>query len=100
LRRYVVKYDEAFWQDLKEVIDWYDEFSKEVTDKFLAQFSFAESRIKENPLAFGKVSKMGFRRIKLRRFPYKMYFKVEANTVFVIALIHVARSNRYINKRL
>ena len=97
---YSIKYDDGFWADIQNVIDWYDSISLQVCNKFLDQFWFTELRLKENPFAFRKVDKTGFRRIVLKQFPYKLYFRIDQTTIFVIALIHSSRSNRYIKKRL
>jgi plasmid stabilization system protein ParE len=82
------------------VINWYDAISPDIGDRFLEEFWFAESRIADNPNAFSKVTRGGFRRLVLKKSPYKIYFRVKDKTVFIVALIHAARSKRYIKKRL
>ena len=99
-KRFTVKYVEEFWEDLKPAIDWYDEISKPLGSKFLGHIWKAENKVCINPFAFYKTSKNGFRRILLPGFPYKIYFKIELDVIYFIALIHTARSNRFIGKRL
>lgn len=99
-KKFVVKYAEDFWEDLKPAIDWYDEISKTLGLKFLNQVWQAEQKVCVNPFAFYQTTKSGFRRILLKNFPYKIYFKVEIDFVYFIALVHTSRSNRFIGKRL
>jgi hypothetical protein len=98
--RYLIKYDEGFWQDLKETIDWYDDKSEDLGTKLLDDIWLAEEKLKVNPLAFNKISKSNFRRILLTTFPYKIFFRIEGSNIYIIALIHSSRSNRYIKRRL
>jgi hypothetical protein len=97
---YTIRYTDAFWQDIKDVINWYDAISPGLTNRFLDEVWFAESRLSLNPNAFRKVTHSGFRKISLKKFPYKMFFRTEEQTVFILALIHTARSNKYIKRRL
>ena len=99
-KKFTVRYVEEFWEDLKPPIDWYDEISKPLASKFLDQIWKAENKVCINPLAFYKTSKTGFRRILLRDFPYKIYFKIEVDVIYFIALKHTSRSNRFVGKRL
>jgi toxin ParE1/3/4 len=97
---YTIEYTNAFWQDIKDVINWYDVLSTNLTNRFLNEIWFAESRISLNPTAFRKVTRSGFRKISLKKFPYKIFFRTEEKTVFILALIHTSRSNKYIKRRL
>ncbi len=100
MNAYTIQYDDGFWQDIKNVINWYDAISPDIGNSFLEEFWFAESRIADKPNAFSKGTHSGFRRVLLKKSPYKIYFKVKDKTVFIVALIHAARSKRYVKKRL
>ncbi len=93
-------YTEEFWDDIKDVIYKYDTISINLGNKFLDQIWFAEERIYSNPHAFSKITKSGFRRCLLRKFPYKIFFRIKENKIMVIALIHKSRSTTHIKKRL
>jgi toxin ParE1/3/4 len=97
---YSIEYTDAFWQDIRDAINWYDAIATNLTNRFLDEVWFAESRISLNPNAFRKVTHSGFRKISLEKFPYKLFFRIEEQTIFVIALIHTARSNKHIKRRL
>ena len=100
MNAYTIQYDDGFWQDIKNVINWYDAISPDIGERFLEEFWFAESRIAHNPNAFSKVTHSGFRRVLLKKSPYKIYFKVKDKAIFIVGLIHAARSKRYVKKRL
>ena len=36
----------------------------------------------------------------MRKFPYKLFYKIYADEIVVLAIIHARRSNRYLEKRL
>lgn len=100
MKSYEIIYSEDFWNDIKDVLYKYDTISLKLGDKFLDQIWFAEARIFSNPTAFSKITKSGFRRCLLKKFPYKLFYRISENKIIVIALIHESRSNKYIQKRL
>jgi hypothetical protein len=100
MKGYEITYTEAFWKDLKDVLYNYDFISMNLGDQLLDQIWFAEARISSNPKAFSRISKPGFRRCLLKNFPYKIFFRIDKNTVVFIALIHESRSNKYIRRKL
>lgn len=100
MEKFTIKYSYDFWDDLKQVIGWYDAVSKDVSNKLLDEIWFAENKLINNPYAFRKVNNKGFRRILVTHFKYNIYFKIINDVVIVIALIHSSRSNRYKTKRL
>lgn len=100
MEQYTVQYHAEFWDDLKATIDWYDNVAPKITDQFLLQFYAIEKRISDNPYAFIRVSSTSFRRALLKQFPFKIFFKIEHTTVYVIALVHTKRSNKFIKKQL
>ncbi len=48
MNAYTIQYDDGFWQDIKNVINWYDAISPDIGNSFLEEFWFAESRIADN----------------------------------------------------
>lgn len=100
MKQFALKYHADFWEDLKKVIDWYDTVAPNITDQYLLQFYAIEKRISNNPYAFLRVSNTSFRRALLKQFPFKIFFKIEDSTVYIIALVHTKRSNKFIKKHL
>lgn len=97
--KYSLQYDYEFLTDIKNITDWYDEINTEITDKFLNELWLVINIIGENPFAFVKVTK-DFHRTLLETFPYKLYYKIVEDNIFLVALIHSSRSNKYIKRRL
>lgn len=93
-------YTNHFLSEYSEALTWYDEISKGLGDKFQNAFYTAEKRLLQNPLAFSFLKGTRYRRVHLKSFPYKMVYRPEAEIIYVIALIHTARSNRFIKRRL
>ena len=58
--------------------------------EFLAELRAAYDRIADGPLQDQNLQS-GIRRALLRRFPYAVYFAVEADAVVVLAVLHVSR---------
>jgi plasmid stabilization system protein ParE len=96
---YFVQYSPEAETDVKGIIDWYAEKSTTTVVNFLVQLKQAEERLKANPHSFRKTSKL-FRRIIIKRFPYSVYFIESENIITILAIIHFARSKKYIKSRL
>jgi hypothetical protein len=100
LKDYFIKCDDNSITDIQEVVSWYDSIDSDITNRFLEQITFAESIIKNNPLIFGRSTKIRFGKYTLTRFPYKIYYRVSNTKIFIAALIHSSRSNKYFKLRL
>ena len=99
-RRYTIKYSGESIEDLSAIASHYEEISASLKVKLRDSVSRAETDILRNPLAFSKVRFKDFRRILLKKFPYKMIYRIEDDKIHVFAVLHHSRSNRYIRKRL
>ncbi|MEI9945698.1 MAG: type II toxin-antitoxin system RelE/ParE family toxin [Chitinophagaceae bacterium] len=95
-----IEYHETVESEVREILDWYKEKSSSASFNFLSQLNLTEKAIANNPLAYQIVSKLGIRRAILRKFPYKVYFSIDAPIVYILAIIHFTRSNHYVQKRL
>lgn len=77
-------------QDLSAARDYYDRAGVELGNRFIdrvfAAIDVARERPESCPGAPG-----GVRTIRCRRFPYRVYFKVETDRVLVLAVYHTAR---------
>lgn len=84
--------------DLADSASWYDDKRPGLGSEFLLSIEAALAAIEEMPKSFPVVG-LGARRALLKRFPYAIYFKVEANVVLVVAVVHTARSSRVWKRR-
>ena len=99
-QRYIIYYSGESIEDLSAITKHYEEIDTSLKVRFQEALSKAETDLLRNPFAFSKVSFKDFRRILLKKFSYKVIYRVEGEKIHVFAVLHQARSNRYIRKRL
>ena len=99
-QRYIIYYSGESIEDLSAIAKHYEEIGTSLKVRFQEALSKAETDLLRNPFAFSKVSFNDFRRILLKKFSYKVIYRVESEKIHVFAVLHQARSNRYIRKRL
>ncbi len=97
---YTLHYTEQYREDVLAAYDWYYKVNKELSAKFIDELKEGEELILENPKANGRVFKSKFRRYLTPVFPYKIIYRIQDNSIYVIALIHLSRSNRFIKRKL
>lgn len=59
----------------------------EAAARFRAEFANAIEHAREYPHAWPKAHN-NIRKIVLKRFPYNMYYMIEANSLLVLAVVH------------
>ena len=83
---------EAAERDLSSACEWYNARSPGLGDEFLDQISTAMKDLSvqplRQPLYFGN-----FRRIILRRFPYKVFYQVIGEKVVVFRVLHARQDH-------
>ena len=77
--------------DIAAAYQWYETDRVGLGLEFLDQLGAAYDRIAEDPFAYQDLE-AGIRRALLRRFPYAVYFAIEAEVVVVLAVLHVSRN--------
>jgi len=92
-----------FYSDLEEAGDWYEQKLQGLGSRFAGEVLDVWAGLAVNPLLGCK--KHPRRNIRWRypeKFPYKVVYSVEeeTKTVVVIALIHAARHERVLRKRI
>ena len=78
---------------------WYEEKSVGLGEEFLRLFYACTNEITHNPLLYMSVYN-DFRRRLLRRFPYAIYFSIEAENIVVFGLFHCARDPQLLQDSL
>ncbi len=98
--QYKIIVNELAFQDLDEVIEWYESQSQGLGIDFLAKFNDARAFLKSHPSIYQKIERE-FRRLRMKRFPYAVYFKIyeEKNEVLVVAVWHQKRERKQLSKR-
>jgi plasmid stabilization system protein ParE len=80
-------------EELLAACRWYEEQKPGLGARFADAIDDAFQRIASNPSAFPIVHNE-IRRAVLRQFPYGVYFRVQADAIVVIAVMHRRRHPR------
>lgn len=86
----IVLFREAAETDLAEVLSYYEQIDANLTLRFQDEFESAVLRVVENPEAF-QVAYAGLHRVRLRRFPHALYFRIVRDVVVFVAVMHPSR---------
>jgi plasmid stabilization system protein ParE len=97
---YSIRYSDESIEDLLTIAQHYAEISLLLKQKLKDAVHGAETDLLRNPFAFSKIRYRDFRRILLKKIPYKIIYRTEENIIYVFAVFHQARSNRYVKRRL
>ena len=76
--------------DLEEAALWYHQRDPRVAERLIDAARDAMRAAAADPLRFG-TQLQDVRRVRLRKFPYSVYFQLRDETVFVLALVHGAQ---------
>lgn len=80
--------------DVSEAFRWYEERSVGLGHEFLRSMRVALRAVEQAPLQF-PIAIDDIRRVRLRRFPYMIYFVVLAKQISVIAITHGRRNSQH-----
>ena len=78
-------------RDVEGARGWYDEQRGGLGDAFAASLEDVIRLIAEFPEAFPEIA-VSHRRALLHRFPYAVYYRLEAQVIDVLACLHTSRS--------
>jgi hypothetical protein len=80
--------------ELEEAATWYSEISKELSTDLVSKYIDGQRRIQEKPLARQEL-KGGYRKINLKRFPFKIVYKVFDEEIIIVAFAHHKQMPHY-----
>lgn len=79
-------------EDAREAARWYEDHRGGLGLEFLGAFQDATSRAAEMPESFPRWSEEPrYRRARLRRFPYLLFYELRGEILEVAALVHERR---------
>lgn len=81
--------------DLGQIVEWYEARKRYLGIEFAEIANEYINRIGKNPLLYNCVYK-DYRRALLKRFPYKIYYKVVENKILIIGMFHNSRDTKTI----
>jgi plasmid stabilization system protein ParE len=79
--------------DLQEARSWYESQRSGLGDELLVEVRNAVRLLAEQPER-RPIYYNGFRRLITRRFPYKIFYRVEGDCVIVFRVLHAKREHR------
>ena len=79
--------------DAEEARQWYEHQKPGLGNEFLDEIARAIRLLEEHPER-RPIYYLGFRRIFTRRFPYKVFYRVEGARVIVFRVLHAKRDHR------
>ena len=85
-------------REIHKIADAYDRKAYRLGDGFTDQIEHAFSRLRELPMIGEEIAR-GERRLNLRRFPYKVIYRIHEEYVYVVALAHHKRRDGYWRRR-
>ena len=84
--------------DLQEAVRWYVLENQELAEEFLLAFHSAMLAVSRTPMGFQRRYR-SVRGFALKRFPYNIYYLLDKDTLFVIAILHQKRNPALWKKR-
>lgn len=88
-------------EDVVEAAAWYETHAAGLGEELIDEILSATNRAQENPELFRIVHRDGnVRRVLTNRFPYRIFFSVVGETLYVHAVLHGARHDRRWTERL
>ena len=79
--------------DLREARQWYEEQRAGLGDEFLDEVREAIISLEDQPARRPPYYR-DFRRMLTRRFPYKLFYRIEDDRVIVFRVLHAKRDHR------
>jgi len=76
-------------RDIEAAFDWYEHERSGLGLEFLHELRATYGRIAAGPLKYQNL-RNGIRRALLRRFPYAIYFALEAEVVVILTVLHAS----------
>ena len=89
-----VHFDPAALAELIGAVDWYAARSEQAARKLAIEFERSVLRLREAPLRW-PTSWYGTRRVRLRRFPFAIVYRVGTDEIQVVAVAHLHRRPGY-----
>jgi hypothetical protein len=81
-------------QEVKVSYNWYQEKAAGLGDDFITELEFSFETIKEYPLGW-PIIRNDFHRFVLPKFPFSVIYKLNSNSIYVVAVMHNSRKPDY-----
>jgi plasmid stabilization system protein ParE len=82
--------------DISQAAIWYHKQVPQLGEQFIAEVRMAIERAVANPRQYRRLRRRPeIRRVLLRRFPYRVFFMLEPESIVVFRVLHGARADRH-----
>ena len=85
-----VLFRRAAWREAEDAALWYEARRRGLGAEFLSEVDRGVRLLAENPTWFPHVH-ADIRCVRLRRFPYGLFFRAEAHRAIAVAVFHASR---------
>lgn len=85
-------------EDLEDAARWYEEQQRGLGNEFLDEVMRTLALVLQQPTMYPVVGREAHRAL-IRRFPFGVYYRVEASRVVVVAVMHGSRHPRHWKSR-
>lgn len=85
-------------EDVAEALDYYDAISESLALRFEKELNEAFDKLEQQPYYYFKINGK-YRRIVLPSFPYMVVYRIEEQTVIVIAVFHQKKHPKKLKTR-
>ena len=99
MNQYRLEATAAVELDVEAAFDWYEGEEPGLGFEFLEQLRTSYKRILDHPLEYQHL-RSGIRRALTRRFPYAIYFSIEAEMIVILGVLHTARDPEEWQRRI
>ena len=96
---YRLDFHPAAEAELEEAVSWYQKQQSGLEQEFFDEYLEVERRLEENAQQFPAILE-NIRRATFHRFPYSIFFLVEGDMVFILAVFHQSRNPGEWEKRI
>ena len=76
--------------DIEEAFAWYEAQRPGLGDEYLEAVNHALTAVRESPRLHGVVHR-DVRRVKVRRFPYSVFYRILKEDIVVVGCFHASR---------
>jgi toxin ParE1/3/4 len=87
------------FSDAEEAVLFYNKRVTGLGKRFYNSLLTALTQIQLSPFAYSYI-KEPVRRLKIEKFPYKVFYIINTETVIIIGISHAKRSNAFVKRRL
>jgi len=91
-------YSEQSKADIREIVLWYHFQQEGLENEFLENLEIAFTNLESNPNKY-QVYLRKVRGVVLKRFPYRIIYKIEKNIILIVGVFHTSRNPEIIRKR-